>query len=216
MSFFLSLAKGDFEARQLLKEAVLARYAARPLPLEAVVLTLQRHERAFLGLPISITVEAAYAEPDRWLWQETRRLFGLPLGKRTESLDQQTDPSLRESLRRQQWAFRALLLTPLTREGVTVRLVAERAFQAVHEAQPEDVVTLYLKPDYTVAAVEVERYRFSDRRRLPYMLRPEGGYQNLDGVNLPLQIAEQWGSEPSLVYTLSAVKQTNRWQPHAP
>lgn len=213
MSFFLSLAKGDFEARNLLKEAVLARYATRPLPLEAVVLTLRRRERTFLGLPLTVTVEAAYAEPDRWLWQETRRLLGIRLGRRVESLDDQTEPSLRESLRRQQWAFRALLLTPLTREGITLRAVAERAFQAVEDAQPEAIATLYLKPDYSLAAVEVERYRPSDKRRLPYTLRPEGGYQNLNGVNLPLQIAEQWGSEPSRLYTISAVQPINRWQP---
>ncbi|PJF30714.1 MAG: hypothetical protein CUN51_06940 [Candidatus Thermofonsia Clade 1 bacterium] len=206
MSFFLSLAKGDFEARNMLKEAVIARYATRPLPLEAAVLTLQRRERALLGLPLTVTVRAAYAEPDRWLWQETRRLFGIQLGNRSESPAEQTDPFLRESLLRQQWAFRALLLTPLTREGVSVRAVAERAFQAVHEAQPEAIATLYLKPDYTLAAVEVERYRPSDKRRLPYMLRPEGGYQSLDGVNLPVQISEQWGSEPSRLYRVTAIQ----------
>lgn len=212
MSFFLSLAKGDFEARNMLKEAVIARYATRPLPLEAAVLTLQRRERVLLGLPLTVTVQAAYAEPDRWLWQETRRLFGIQLGNRSESPAEQSDPLLRESLLRQQWAFRALLLTPLTREGVTLRAVAERAFQAVHEAQPEAIVTLYLKPDHTLAAVEVERYRPSDKRRLPYMLRPEGGYQSIDGVNLPVQISEQWGSEPSLVYRVTAIQQVDRWQ----
>ncbi|MCS6869835.1 MAG: hypothetical protein RML95_03900 [Anaerolineae bacterium] len=212
MSFFLSLARGDFEARNLLKEAVIARYATRPLPLEAVVLTLRRHERAFLGLPLSLTVEAAYAEPDRWSWQERRTFFGIPLSKRSYSLDGQADPLLRESLRRQQWAFRAFLLTPLTREGVTLKAVAERAFQAVHDSQPEDIATLYLNPDFTLAAVEVERYRASDERHLPYMLRPEGGYRTLNGVNLPVQIAERWGSEPSIVYTVSAIEQINRWQ----
>jgi hypothetical protein len=52
MSFFLSLARGDFEARNLLKEAVLARYAARPVPLEKLRLTLRRQARIWLGVPL--------------------------------------------------------------------------------------------------------------------------------------------------------------------
>jgi hypothetical protein len=206
MSFFLSLARGDFEARNLLKEAVLARYAARPVPLEKLKLILRRRRRTFLGLPLEIIVEAAYVEPDQWSWREQRKVFGIALGDQRETLAQQTDPAVRDSLRRQQWAFRALMLTPLTREGVAVRAVAERAFQAAHDDQPEAIATIYLKPDYNVAAVEIERYRAADKRRLPYMLRPEGGYQTFDGVNLPVQIAEQWGSEPSLLYTLKAAQ----------
>ncbi|RMF53518.1 MAG: hypothetical protein D6749_02115, partial [Chloroflexota bacterium] len=200
MSFFLSLARGDFEARNMLKEAVIARYAARPLPLEALSLTLKRRGRALLGLPISITVEVAYAEPDRFLWQERRKFLGISLGVQRQSLDEQADALQRESLRRQQWAFRALMLTPLTREGVALRAVAERAFQAVHDDQPDQIATVYLKPDYTVAAVEIERYRAADKRHLPYMLRPEGGYQTLEGINVPVQLSEQWGSEPSVLY----------------
>lgn len=206
MSFFLSLARGDFEARNLLKEAVIARYAARPVPLERLRLTLRRRKRVLLGLPLDIIVKVTYAEPDQWSWQERRQLLGISLGAHSEDVAQQADPALRESLLRQQWAFRALMLTPLTREGVTLRAVAERAFQAVHDDQPEAIATLYLNPDHTVAAVEIERYRAADKRRLPYMLRPEGGYRNFDGVNLPIQIAEQWGSEPSLLYAVSAAQ----------
>lgn len=212
MSFFLSLAKGDLAARNMLKEAVIARYATRPMPCEALVLTLARQGRAFLGLPVAITTEVAYAEPDRWQRRETRRFFGLPLGTHTETLDGQSDPLLQESLRRQQWAFRALMLTPLTREGVTLTSVAERAFQAVHDDQPERVATLYLNPDYSLAAVEIERYRPSDKRRLPYMLRPEGGFQNIDNMNLPTQIAEQWGSESSTLYTVRGAQMVDKWQ----
>jgi hypothetical protein len=206
MSFFLSLARGDFEARNLLKEAVLARYAARPVPLEKLRLTLRRQARIWLGVPLTIVIEAAYAEPDQWSWRERHKLFGVVIGGQREALAEQTDPALRESLHRQQWAFRALMLTPLTREGVTVRAVAERAFQAVHDDQPEAIATIYLKPDYNVAAVEIERYRAADKRRLPYTLRPEGGYQTFDGINLPAQIAEQWGSESSLLYAVKAAQ----------
>ncbi|GAB4551448.1 MAG: hypothetical protein OHK0023_18400 [Anaerolineae bacterium] len=213
MNRFLSLAKADPGSRQLLQEALQTRYGLRPLALESLLLTLTGQRRGFLGLSIQATLQLAYAEPMYWRYAEKRSFLGFSRGGSVEVLTEaeayssqfaaaSEDKLFAESLRRQRWAFRALMLTPLTMEGVILRALTESAIEATHEYAPFDAAIIYLHPDRSIAAVEIERYRLSDRRRLPYMIRPQGGLKTFGELVIPAQLAIQWGDEPSELWTV--------------
>jgi len=197
---FLSLSKGDPASRKLLQGAIRMRYGVRPQSLDSVWLALSAKQKGFF--PTIITATAAYG-PNQWRWTEQRRVLFFKRGSLEEDLSKATDPNVIEGFRRVAWAFRALMLTPLAQEGVVLQAVPGRAFQTYHEASPEDVAIVYLTPDDGIAAVEVERYRPSDRKRLQFMIRPEGQLITFNGLIVPSVLSFQWGSEPPFAYTVT-------------
>lgn len=212
---FLSLSRGDKEAQDLLQRAVSARYGLRPVMIESLRLTMSGKSKGLFGLPVKVQVHSAYVGMTHWRWEQSSKLLGLTTAKTIESFDAGAyyraergrvqafqDPRIVESYRRRIWAMQALFLTPLTQDGAILKVAGDRAFQAIPEAHPEDVATVYLHPDFTVAAIEIERFRPMDERRLPYMLRPEGGLVTLNELVLPAQITYQWGGGEPVTYSV--------------
>ena len=56
---FLSLARGDSQARALLQRAIRARYGVRPLLVESVRIEMTGKSKGPLGFPLKATVLAA-------------------------------------------------------------------------------------------------------------------------------------------------------------
>lgn len=206
---FLSLAKGDPAARNLLQRAIRARYGLRPVAVESLRLALVGRARGPLGLPARVEAVFSYVRASHGRWERTRKLFGLQLGTAAESFDgaacyrrqgsdlsKVVDPPILESLRLRLWAEFAQLLTPLTEANVVLKSIDERSFQTMLESEPATVATVTLNPDDTVAVVSVQRYRESDQRIAPFVIQPLGGLQTLDGFAFPRQLVFQWGDDP--------------------
>jgi hypothetical protein len=183
-----------------------ARYGLRPVAIESLRLSLVGRVRGPLGLPAKVEAAFSYVGATHGRWEKTRKLFGLKLGSAAESFDgaafyrrqgadvsKVVDPLILESAHLRLWAEMAQLLTPLTEANVVLKALDERSFQAMPESEPATVATLTLNEDDTVAAVSVQRYRESDQQVAPYVIRPMGGLQTLNGFAFPRQLVFQWG-----------------------
>jgi hypothetical protein len=207
---FLSLAKGDPAARNLLQRAIRARYGVRPLSLDSLRLNLTRRDKGPLGLPAKVFITASIVAPEHWRWEQVHKLFGIPYKTSLSSFDscaffehsgksavQTEEPQVVAGLRCRVWSEIASLLTPLTSNEVILKTVDEQTFRAYRESQPDNVVTIRLNEDDTVAAVEIPCYRPADKRELLLSIQPTGGLQTLEGFTLPKQIVYQWDGSPS-------------------
>ncbi len=212
---FLSLAKGDPAARDLLQRAVRARYGLRPLPLESVELEMVGQRRGWLGLPVRVHVVSRIVTDSHWRWDETWKLFGLPLHYFSTSFDsgavyyrvgnqveQASDPVAIQGARRRLWGEACALLTPLTMPGVVLKSLGEKSLQASPENQPDDVAEIRFNADDTVDSVRTEAYYAELRQVLPLTIRPAGGLQTLDGFTLPRQVIYEWGNQRFRILTI--------------
>src|SRR4051794_20697992 len=77
---FLSLAKGDPAARNLLQRAIRARYGIRPLAIDSVRMTLSKLGKGPLGLPARTEIIVSALVPNHWQWSEARRIWKIALG----------------------------------------------------------------------------------------------------------------------------------------
>lgn len=212
----LTLAKGDPAALKLLKEAVAARYGLRPLLVESLRLTLSAKRPGFLGLPAQTHVHLALVGSTHWRWQERTRLLGIPIASSLESFDggacytgkigaitSSTEAQDLSSYQRLLWAVLALLITPLTEEGVIVKAGGERTFAATLENAPHDVATITLNADYTLNKVQVQRHRPGDAAPVNYVVTPGRELQTLSGLILPVTVEMGWEDKPRTVYTIT-------------
>jgi hypothetical protein len=212
---FLSLAKGDPAARDLLQRAVRARYGLRPLSLGSVRLEMIGQRRGWLGLPVKVNVLWRMVTDSHWRWDETWKLLGLPLNKVSTSFDSGavyhrlgnqvehiSDPAAIQGARRRLWGEACALLTPLTMPGVELKSLGANLLQASPENQPDDVAELHFNADDTLDAVRSEAYHAELKQVLPLTIRPAGGLQTLDGFTLPAQLIYEWGSQPPQTFTI--------------
>jgi hypothetical protein len=212
---FLSLAKGDPAARDLLQRAVRARYGLRPLPLESVRFEMTGQRRGLLGLPVRVNVTTCFITDSHWRWDETWRLLGLLRNAFSVSFDSGSvyfrqgtnveptnDSAALQGARRRLWGEACALLTPLTMPGVVLKSVDAQTFEASPENQPEDVAQLRLSTDDTLDSVRTEGFHPELRQVLPLVIRPTGGLQTLEGFTLPRQVTYEWGGDIRQTFTI--------------
>ncbi len=213
---FLSLSRGDPAARALLQRAIQARYGLRPTPVESLRLALLGQVKGLFGLPLRTRVTTTCVANTQWRWEQMTFLLGLAIGRRVESFDggayyvsergrvaALNDPLIVTSFRRYLWALQALLLTPLTEEGVTLKAVDERTLQAMPDTNPDDIASIHLNTDDTLDMVVIPRYRLADQQTLPFMVKPTGGLQNLRDFVIPRKIVHRWENGAPLTFTVS-------------
>ncbi|MEP7285770.1 MAG: hypothetical protein ABI947_08380 [Chloroflexota bacterium] len=211
---FLSLARGDREARDLLQRAIRARYGQRPIAIESVRLSMTARSKGPFGLPAQQTVTAAYVAEGRWRWDQSTKLFGFSLGQsevafindhyyeRAKNISHQKDsPETVQAVRRRLWSELAFFLTPLTVLGVTVTTVDDHTFRAVRDLQPSDSATILLGEGDTVS-VQTEAYRPTPGRVEPLTISSQGELQMFEGFIVPKRIVYRWGDASAEVFTV--------------
>ncbi len=111
---------------------------------------------------------------------------------------------------RRLWALRAVLLTPLSEEGITLKSTGERAFRAYSSQSPETAVTVTLNEDNTLQRVETPLVFPTQAEGsgsavlgtpLTYVIRLEGPLQTLSNVVLPTNLVIGWGNQPDETHT---------------
>ena len=210
---FLSLSSGDPAARDLLQRAIRARYGLRPVPLESLRLWLKSQSRDQHGLPITRNVTVSYVMPDRWVWDETRTLFGIKHGAvrygfgresfyaEGEAVQATMEPQDVESVRLRSWAEITFLLMPLTMAGVQLRAVDDTTFQANRQIETDCISTIHLD-DRDSVSVETTAYDQMAKQLLPLTLSAGGGLQTIDGFTLPQQFIYQWGQRAPEIFSV--------------
>ncbi len=213
---FLSLARGDSPARALLQRAIAARYGLRPLRIESARMEMVGKSRGPLGLPLKATAKLTFVVGSHWRWDQQDTLLGIPVRNFTISFDsgaryerhgrkisQDNQAPVIAGSRCRLWAESAALLTPLTAEGVMLRSLDARTFQATSDPRSRDIAIIRLNDDDTVSAVEVNSYHVDKQCEEVFIIRPEGGLQTLDGFTVPRQITYQWGTEAPQRFTVT-------------
>ncbi len=213
---FLSLAKGDPTARQLLGNAIKARYGVRPIMLSSLLLELEIKSRGRFGLPLTRTVQARYVDTTHRRWDETEKLLRFVRSKMTESYDGGTfywrkgdaaaevinTPEALRGIRNQVWLEMALFLTPLTEEGVVLKSLDATTLQANPAANASEQATLYLNVDHTLKYVQADCFSLSRQAPAKLMIRPADGLRALNGFTVPVKLVYEWDGEPAVSYTV--------------
>jgi hypothetical protein len=223
----LLLATGDPHARALLKKAIEARYGVLPPAIAALMLGFSGRARARFG-PITAWVPL---EARAWLqfpvglrWDFALKPFGVPIRRGGEAFDGQTyrvqrggriheitaDAAARaqaeEHLRARLWAVAALLLTPLGEEAVRLEGVPddERAFTA--RAGDGPPITVRLRADHSIAAVEVLCYNPEAGARQRFTLLPATEFVEMGVLRLPARLEARWDDAPSFEVALTTAE----------
>ncbi len=211
---FLSLSRGDPAARELLERAIRARYGLRPPALESRRLWMTGRGKGPLGLPVTVLTMTAYALPNYWRWDQTRKLFGFKISSTSLSFDGTNwyerikgnvtvtdDPQTITGARQRLWADIAFSLAPLTMPGTTLKSVDDTTFNVMRDAEPETIAQVRLDNSDAVT-VETTYYEPTLRQMISYKLVSQGGLQSLDGFVVSKQIAYQWDNRQSEVFNV--------------
>jgi hypothetical protein len=216
---FLSLAKGDPNARELLQQAIRARYALRPIMLDSVRLSLMGKGQGVLGLPVQRKITLSLVAVNQWRWEETRKLLGIiPAGVTATMLEngiyyenngktllQSDSAEVVQGIRRQLWGMLAFFLTPLTAQGVTLKSVDAQTIEVSRDSDTNDLVTLCVHGDGNIA-IQARCHDSSSNQPVNLTISSQGLVQTLNGFSVPTQIVFAWGSSKSETFTVTGVE----------
>lgn len=207
----LLMARGDKEARELLKRAVEARYGPRPPVIESLTIDFTGRVRTKIG-PIStwvpLDVRAQFRLPDAMRWDFTAKPAGVPMHRGVEAYDGQilrtmrsgnvisvTDSVYVESFQKRLWAIAALLLMPLSDHFVNLTTVNELTFSA-ENTQMNVAVQVHLQDTDWVDAVIVDCFNADKNAVQRFSLRAEPEQVSFDDLLLPKKISAFWDDNP--------------------
>lgn len=210
----LLLCYGDPEAKNLLRQAIEARYGASPPVLESLKILFEGRTKAKVG-PISawvpVNASAYFVFPTLLRWDFTVRPLGLPVQRGIEAFDGDSYRSLRgngeptilsdiayiESIRRRLWAIAATLLTPLSDVYIKVSMCGENCIQA-ENTQLKDSARLYFRPDKSLSHVEVQCLNPETERIEQMRLQISEEQQIVSGMMMPTKISTYWDDQMTL------------------
>jgi hypothetical protein len=208
----LLLAQGDPQAKNLLRQAIEARYGGRPPVIESLRIDFKGRVRAKVGpintwVPVDAT--ACFRFPNQMRWDFTARPMGVPVRRGVDAFDGTTYRSVRDSgkpatisdepsissTRRQLWAIAALLLTPLGEHHVKLTATGEDSFDAAN-SQINDSVSLHLRPNKTLDHVQVECLNPAVNKQRTFFLRISQEFGEVNELMLPRKVSAFWDDEP--------------------
>jgi len=209
----LLMARGDEEARSLLKQAIEARYGARPPAIDSLRVTFDGRAHVKVG-PIKtwvpLWVMAQFDLPDKMRWDFEVKPMGMTVRQGVESYDGELlrtlrgddNPEVIESAdmiagaRRRLWAIAALLLMPLGDHFVELEYVGERSFRAVN-TQIDAAVDVQLREDGWVECISVDAFNDETGNIEKYIIQAESEMVGFGDLLLPKQIQVAWGNQPA-------------------
>lgn len=208
----LLLAQGDQEARNLLRQAIEARYGVSPPAIDNLKMTLSGRARTKVGpmttwVPVhSIT---RFRFPTAIRWDFNVRPIGVSLQRGIEAFDGTTYRQLRgrsaaeiiddddqvASLQQRLWAIAAVLLTPLGEHYVKLEADGDQGFKATN-AQLHHTVNVHLRPDSTVDQVYVNCLNPSTNTHQTFRLQLSTEQAPVNEIMLPTVIQAYWDDQP--------------------
>lgn len=216
----LLMARGDKDARDLLKKAIEARYGHRPPIIESLRVDFNGRTRAQVG-PLStwvpVEVTARFRFPDAMRWDFVAKPAGFPVRRGVESYDGDRlrsvrgsakpdiieDENIVASAQKRLWAIAALLLTPLGDHFVELSQIDDLSF-AAKNTQIGVTVQVKVKPDYRLDCVQVKAVNPDNQQMQTLKLTAERELVVFDDLMLPGKVSLFWDDTPWFEVTPSA------------
>ncbi len=208
----LLLARGDADARELLKKAIEARYGHRPPVIESLRIDFTGRTRAKVGplttwVPVEVTTQVKL--PSAMRWDFVAKPAGVAVRRGVESYDGSVLRTLRgngtphiveeqrviDAAQKRLWAIAALLLTPLGDHFVELSLTGENAF-AAKNTQLDIAVEVQLKPDYRIDHVNVRAFNVDNNAEQMLSISAVDELTEFGEFLLPKKITAMWGEQP--------------------
>jgi hypothetical protein len=206
----LMLARGDKDARDLLRKAIEARYGNRPPAFDSLKVDFSGRVHTRIGpiktwVPLDVT--AQFHMPNQMRWDFTAKPAGVPVRRGVEAYDGTnlrtlsgskpkliTDENAVSSLQRRLWAIAALLLTPLGDHFVDLNANGERALIA-RNTQTDAAVDIQLMEaadDNRLREVSVDCFNPDQNKQQRFILQPSEELASFDGLLLPTKVTAFW------------------------
>ena len=219
----LLLARGDPEAKDLLRQAIEARYGLRPPAIESLRIDFKGRSRAKVG-PITtwvpINVVAYFRFPKAMRWDFKVGKIGITLQSGIEAFDGENyhrtrgggtpqlidDPAQVDSIHGRLWTISALLLTPLSEHYIQLNAIDSNTFDA-ENTQIGNTVRVSLREDYTLAQVETTCVNPDSGNEQRFILKLSEELDAIDELMLPHKISAFWDDDAA--YELEPVSAEN-------
>lgn len=208
----LLMARGDQEARDLLKKAIQARYGLRPIAIDTLLLSFSGQVQMRIG-PINTWVpleaNAAFDFPDAMRWDTVAKpMGGIAVQRWVECYDgqrlymsrgrdkAQTSDStmLVESAQRRLWAMAALMLMPLGEHFVTLKQDGERSLIATNTELGASAKICF-DERYWIQSVSVDCYNGETNSVQTFTLQIDNELVSFEDVLLPKTIQAYWDDQ---------------------
>lgn len=208
----LLLARGDSNAKDMLRRAIEARYGFSPPAIDSIEIDFRGRVRARVG-PITtwvpVDIMAFFRFPTAMRWDFNVRPVGVSVQRGIESFDGSVYRQMRgagapaiidnqamiNSLQRRLWAIAAVLLTPLGEHFVQLHVSGDQSLQATNTLI-NDAVTLHLRPDCTLDSVAVSCFNADAEREQVFSLRISETQMPVNDMMLPSKISAFWDDAP--------------------
>lgn len=208
----LLLCHGDEQAKNLLRDAISARYGTNPPALEKLCIEFSGRSHIKLGpIPLWVPFEATiYLHfPTHIRTDYIVKPMGVAIQQYCESYDGNTyrhvrrnqsaeviqDEQLIQSVRRRLWAFTAMLLTPLSEMYVRLQSSDKLSFIA-QNTKLNDAVKVYLDDQHHVKSVKVASINPANGEKQSFRLDLSDKLIAVNELMLPELINAFWDDDP--------------------
>ena len=213
----LLLCQGDPDAKNLLRQAIEARYGINPPAIDSLSIHFKGRSPYKLG-PLSkqsaFEAQTYFNFPSHFRWDYRRKLFGfLPVGSGTEAFDAETyrvdkgtvvdSEEAVQSIERRLWAMATLLLMPLSDMYTMLHDDAERTFVADHTKLGVSSKVL-LRADGTMETISIQAYNPDTNREQTFQLKLSAEQKPVNDLMLPTQIEAYW--DDTLAYSIQPIQ----------
>ena len=217
----LMLARGDQDSKTLLRHAIEARYGLGPPAMETLKVEMKGRARARVG-PVNawmaLEAVACFKFPHAVRWDYTMRPVGIAINSGAEAFDGAAcfkrenhdkvtvfeDAERVASTQARLWAICAMLLMPLAEYAVELKIMDERALDAVN-TELGITAHLQLQNDYTLDFTSTKCLNPTSGKTQTYFLRMSEGQGIIDDLMLPRKISTFWDDQPEMELAPTAV-----------
>jgi hypothetical protein len=208
----LLLARGDVQAKDILRRAIEARYGFSPPAIDSLEIDFKGRVRTKVG-PITtwvpVGILARFRFPTAMRWDFSVRPVGVTVQRGVEAFDGTTFRQMRgngtsslidnqaliSSLQRRLWAMAAVLLTPLGEHFVELKAVNGGSLE-VTNTLIKDCVTLRLRADSSLERVDVKCLNPDNEKEQLFSLRLSADQAPVNELMLPCKISAFWDDAP--------------------
>ena len=209
----LLLAQGEPAAKDMLRQAIEARYGMRPPALDSLRLDFKGRERVKVG-PVStwvpVDATAYFHFPKAMRWDFNVKPLKMSVQRGAEAYDGEVyrttrgrkeptvinDPEQVHSMRRRLWGVASILLTPLSDMFVNLTAVDSASFEATN-TKLDDTARITLRADNKLNEVRVKCLNPDTNKEQDYVILLSEELVTINDLILPAKLTVQWDNDPS-------------------
>jgi outer membrane lipoprotein-sorting protein len=218
----LLLAQGDQTAKDLLRQAIKARYGLRPLALDSLKIDFKGRAKVKVG-PVSawvpVDTTAYFHFPTAMRWDFTAKPLKLPVQRGVEAYDGNTYRSVRggkipatiddsiqvSAMRKRLWAVASVMLTPLSDLFVKLETTGEFSLRATN-THLDDFADIFLRDDYTVEHVRVHCFNADTEAFEDFIIRVDEEQTTINELLIPAKMTMLWNDRETFELTPAQIE----------